>query len=120
MKDIAEQARAAGLTIVLDGRIGREEYRSVSGSLAALQRFADAYANEPIDSGSVGERLRNRAALQIDDNDAFIMREAARALSRQHYVNLANEAKLATFEPGQITDKTIDGFIKADKETTKQ
>ena len=39
--DITAVARAAGLTVLLDGKIGREEYRSVSGSLSALQRFAD-------------------------------------------------------------------------------
>src|SRR5260370_39186777 len=39
--DIAVVARAAGLTVLLDGKIGREEYRSVSGSLPALERFAD-------------------------------------------------------------------------------
>jgi hypothetical protein len=39
--DITAVARAAGLTVLLDGKIGREEYRSVSGSLPALERFAD-------------------------------------------------------------------------------
>ncbi|WP_313065597.1 hypothetical protein [Paraburkholderia sp. LEh10] len=29
------------MLVVLDGRIGREEYKSVYGSLQALQRFAD-------------------------------------------------------------------------------
>ncbi|MBT2793556.1 hypothetical protein [Paraburkholderia strydomiana] len=40
--DIIELARASGLQIILDGRIGREEYRSVCGSVDALLRFADA------------------------------------------------------------------------------
>ncbi|HEX7911432.1 MAG TPA: hypothetical protein VF534_25535 [Paraburkholderia sp.] len=40
--DILEMARNSGLLVMLDGRIGREEYHSVSGSLQALQRFADA------------------------------------------------------------------------------
>ena len=39
--DITALARAAGLTVLLDGKIGREEYRSVSGSVSALKRFAD-------------------------------------------------------------------------------
>lgn len=34
-------ARAAGLQILLDARIGRETYHSVSGSLLSLQRFAE-------------------------------------------------------------------------------
>lgn len=41
--DIAAMARTAGLTVLLEGRIGRETYESVSGSLEALRRFGDAY-----------------------------------------------------------------------------
>jgi hypothetical protein len=92
MKDLVDAARAAGLTIVLDGRIGQQDYRSVSGSLPALQRFADAYADERIEPGDIAERLRNRAALQIDDGDAHLMRAAARAIARLHYTALAHEA----------------------------
>ncbi|CAB3696373.1 hypothetical protein LMG24238_03390 [Paraburkholderia sediminicola] len=40
--DIIDMARASGMAITLDGRIGREEYQSVCGSLSALQRFAEA------------------------------------------------------------------------------
>ncbi|WP_322044539.1 hypothetical protein [Paraburkholderia sp. J67] len=40
--DIIEMARASGLTVILDGRIGREEYQSVCGSVSALQRFAES------------------------------------------------------------------------------
>jgi hypothetical protein len=40
--DIIGMARASGMAVILDGRIGREEYQSVCGSLSALQRFAEA------------------------------------------------------------------------------
>lgn len=40
--DIIDIARASGLTVILDGRIGREEYQSVCGSISALQRFAES------------------------------------------------------------------------------
>jgi len=40
--DIIDMARASGLTVILDGRIGRQEYQSVCGSISALQRFADS------------------------------------------------------------------------------
>lgn len=40
--DILEIAANSGMQVILDGRIGREEYRSVYGSVQALQRFADA------------------------------------------------------------------------------
>ncbi|MEM5365839.1 hypothetical protein V4C53_07305 [Paraburkholderia azotifigens] len=32
-------ARRAGMLVMLDGRIGRETYQSVTGSLSSLQRF---------------------------------------------------------------------------------
>jgi small nuclear ribonucleoprotein (snRNP)-like protein len=40
--DILEMATNSGLLVTLDGRIGLEEYRSVYGSLSALDRFANA------------------------------------------------------------------------------
>ncbi|MFL9983705.1 hypothetical protein [Paraburkholderia sediminicola] len=40
--DIIDMARASGMAVILDARIGREEYQSVCGSLSALQRFAEA------------------------------------------------------------------------------
>jgi hypothetical protein len=40
--DILKIAAESGMQVVLDGRIGREEYRSVVGSVQALQRFANA------------------------------------------------------------------------------
>lgn len=45
--DIIDMARASGLTVILDGRIGREEYQSVCGSILALQRFADSLLQCP-------------------------------------------------------------------------
>jgi hypothetical protein len=41
MMDIVEIARKSGMTIVLDAKIGRQEYQTVHGSLPALQRFAE-------------------------------------------------------------------------------
>jgi hypothetical protein len=43
--DIIELARSSGMAVILDGRIGREEYQSVCGSLSALQRFAEAVSH---------------------------------------------------------------------------
>ena len=40
--NIIDLATRAGLLVLLDARIGNETYHSVCGSLAALQRFADA------------------------------------------------------------------------------
>ncbi|TDN59174.1 hypothetical protein [Paraburkholderia sp. BL10I2N1] len=40
--NILELAGDSGMLVVLDGRIGRTEYRSVHGSLDAFQRFVHA------------------------------------------------------------------------------
>lgn len=40
--NLIEMATRAGLQVLLDARIGNQTYHSVSGSLAALERFADA------------------------------------------------------------------------------
>lgn len=39
---IVQLARDAGLLVTLDGRIGRETYQSVAGSLTSFLRFVDA------------------------------------------------------------------------------
>jgi len=41
--DIAAIARTAGLVVLLDGKIGREDYHSVSGSIPVLRRFGEAF-----------------------------------------------------------------------------
>lgn len=48
--DIIEIARESGMLVLLEARIGREEYHSISGSLAALQRFAKAVQDHGGDS----------------------------------------------------------------------
>ena len=40
--DIIDLARASGMQVILDGRIGSELYQSVCGSVSALERFAAA------------------------------------------------------------------------------
>ena len=40
--DILKIAMDSGMQVILDGRIGSEEYRSVIASVQALQRFAGA------------------------------------------------------------------------------
>jgi hypothetical protein len=42
--DILELARKSGMTIVLDAKIGRQEYRTVHSSVDALERFAKLVA----------------------------------------------------------------------------
>ena len=54
--DIIDMARASGMAVLLDGRIGREEYQSVCGSLRALQRFADAVRQATVDQNGNQKR----------------------------------------------------------------
>jgi hypothetical protein len=42
--DILDLARKSGMTVVLDAKIGRQEYRTVHGSVTALERFAELLA----------------------------------------------------------------------------
>lgn len=39
--DIIDLARQAGMTVVLDAKIGRQEYQTVHGSVTALKAFAE-------------------------------------------------------------------------------
>ncbi|MGF6641648.1 MULTISPECIES: hypothetical protein [Paraburkholderia] len=54
--DMETMARESGMLIVLDGRIGREEYKSVYGSLEALRRFADSVRESVTSEDSFRER----------------------------------------------------------------
>ena len=42
--DILELARQSGMTVVLDAKIGRQEYHTVHSSVTALARFAELVA----------------------------------------------------------------------------
>jgi hypothetical protein len=61
--DIIDMARASGITVILDGRIGREEYQSVCGSLSALQRFAEAVRQGTVQQNDNQKRARTAARL---------------------------------------------------------
>lgn len=57
--NILELAADAGMLVLLDGRIGRTEYRSVHGTLDAFQRFVQALESALVnadDSGGSGCR----------------------------------------------------------------
>ncbi|MFM0225646.1 hypothetical protein [Paraburkholderia dipogonis] len=54
--DIIDMARQSGMAVILDARIGREEYHSVCGSLSALQKFADAIRQTPVNQKTGGNR----------------------------------------------------------------
>ncbi|WP_156992376.1 hypothetical protein [Paraburkholderia oxyphila] len=88
--DLIQMARASGLTVILDGRIGREEYQSVCGPISALERFADALhqgvahrhdgAPRRSSAGSVFGRLRRRISRLASITGA--MAKPARNMSR--------------------------------------
>lgn len=60
--DMLKIARESGLAIVLDGKIGREEYSSVYGSIGALLRFGEA-----VRSASLHEYRRFRPSSPVAD-----------------------------------------------------
>lgn len=43
--DILDLARKSGMTVVLDAKIGRQEYHTVHSSVLALERFAQLVAS---------------------------------------------------------------------------
>jgi hypothetical protein len=51
--DILDMARKSGMTVVLDAKIGRQEYHTVYGSVTALEHFAELVAaslqREPVE-----------------------------------------------------------------------
>lgn len=51
--DILDLARRSGMTVVLDAKIGSQEYQTVHSSVAALERFAQLIAlsvhDEPVE-----------------------------------------------------------------------
>jgi hypothetical protein len=73
--DILELARDSGLTMLLDGKIGRQEYTSVSGSLDALQLFAQMIRAASLDEF---RRSRRSSARPIGEK-AMIVRIGERA-----------------------------------------
>jgi len=54
-------ARQSGMAVILDARIGREEYHSVCGSLSALQKFADAVRHTTVNPKTGGDRQERPA-----------------------------------------------------------
>jgi hypothetical protein len=56
--EILKIARDSGMQIILNGRIGSEEYRSVIGSVEALERFAEALCKSVLPEGR-GSRSRS-------------------------------------------------------------
>lgn len=53
--DILEMARKSGMTVVLEAKIGRQEYQSVHGSLPALERFAELVSESVQDQPAAEE-----------------------------------------------------------------
>jgi hypothetical protein len=54
------------MQVTLDARIGREEYRSVHGSVEALERFADALFAEMRRDGPANELVAAAAIHGIE------------------------------------------------------
>lgn len=62
--DLIDMARESGMAVVLNARIGREEYHSVCGSLSALQKFAEAVRQSTANHAS-GRKRRDRSARSV-------------------------------------------------------
>jgi hypothetical protein len=71
--NILDLAADAGMLVVLDGRIGGTEYRSVHGTLDAFQRFVHALESALANGGkSDGSRRQSSLCTESDlSNDPF-------------------------------------------------
>jgi hypothetical protein len=58
--DIIDMARASGMTVILDGKIGREEYQSACG---CYRRFSDSEPVRHSKAGSKGNPKRGRPSI---------------------------------------------------------
>ncbi|MFP3554122.1 hypothetical protein SB861_25945 [Paraburkholderia sp. SIMBA_049] len=47
--NVLDKAREAGMAVLLDACIGRQQFHSVMGSCAALERFAEACRKASLD-----------------------------------------------------------------------
>jgi len=47
--NVLDKAREAGMAVLLDACIGRQQFHSVTGSCAALERFAEACRTASLD-----------------------------------------------------------------------
>ena len=80
--NIFDLAAQAGLQVLLDARIGNETYHSVSGSLASLQRFADAVAAAALAEVPRTPAPKTRAKPSISQGAATRGRRARRLARR--------------------------------------
>lgn len=62
--DIIGMARESGMAVILNARIGREEYHSVCGSLSALQKFAEAVQQNTANRAA-GHKRQHRSARPV-------------------------------------------------------
>jgi hypothetical protein len=76
--NIIDLATRAGLLVLLDARIGNETYHSVCGSLAALQRFADAIGSATQTVRPLPNRARRRRRPVLPRGCATLRRKRAR------------------------------------------
>jgi len=89
--NVIDIARASGLTVILDGRIGREEYQSVCGSVSALQRFAEALYRSAVNqrdgtphrSGAAATHTGRRRRRRSEHGSTQTLSAAARDASRR-------------------------------------
>ncbi|SOE51514.1 hypothetical protein SAMN05446635_0383 [Burkholderia sp. OK233] len=73
--NIFELARDAGMLVVLDGRIGRTEYRSVHGTVVAFQRFVRALeaALATGEEGVLPQRQTGPLPISVHSNGVAMM-----------------------------------------------
>ncbi|WP_206997620.1 hypothetical protein [Trinickia mobilis] len=67
--NILKLAGDAGMLVVLDGKIGRTEYRSVHGTLDAFQRFVQALESA-LANADGSDKPRRRGDLRAESSSS--------------------------------------------------
>ena len=81
--NILELAEDAGILVILDGRIGRTEYRSVHGTLDAFRRFVQALESALANADeSGGPRCRDNLPGSLRQLDEMAPKPLPRPSSR--------------------------------------
>lgn len=121
MKDTFELAREAGLTIVLTGKIGREEYNSVTGSLEALVRFAILHAAQARQQNPEPLRRAVKAVVAMLKNGEYAEHwanaeakgDADAADLEDVITELVSESNEASAAPAEGREKLCDRIVCA-------
>ncbi|MEX3959570.1 hypothetical protein B0G57_13027 [Trinickia symbiotica] len=95
--NILELATQSGLQVLLDARIGSQTYHSISGSISALQRFADSIKAATLAESAKREDAERATKQPVPRSAAVRARRAHRRALLCRRVSVVVRPAAATF-----------------------